>query len=345
MIDRIAFVYCWATMGGVERVLLNRAEAFNIGGRDILMDVHFLYDSGGLSYFKKCIKELGLEQRIRVVNKLVPSDYARIFVIDTPDYISKNLNYRHRMFVECHSGYAENRTYLRSLPDGLLGLIAPSTHFAKILAEESPRFKNKVYVLQNVLPSFPELQHPINPLPWNKGFLLYLGRIDRLKNVSGILHGCASILRHTGQNIILVTVGHEVDPGNLRNEAVRLGIDGNIVILPPVPFHNVSHFLSAAADSGGIFVSASKAESFGLSVAEGLSYGMPLILSDIPAHRAFLDAGGIFLFKNGDNKSFANAVAQASKYVPDNQRYEFWKSNLSPKNFLNDWDSLASVSI
>jgi hypothetical protein len=41
MNDRTIFVYCWATMGGVERVLLNRAEAFKILGSDFCFDVHF----------------------------------------------------------------------------------------------------------------------------------------------------------------------------------------------------------------------------------------------------------------------------------------------------------------
>lgn len=46
---RVCFIYPWATFGGVERVLLNRALAFKRHLPEIMVDFYFLRDAGGLA--------------------------------------------------------------------------------------------------------------------------------------------------------------------------------------------------------------------------------------------------------------------------------------------------------
>ena len=54
---KVLYVYKWATMGGVERVLLNRALAFKASNFDIAQDVFFLHDSGGKKLLNRYIEE------------------------------------------------------------------------------------------------------------------------------------------------------------------------------------------------------------------------------------------------------------------------------------------------
>jgi glycosyltransferase involved in cell wall biosynthesis len=340
MNDRTIFVYCWATMGGVERVLLNRAEAFKILGSDFCFDVHFLHDCGGLSNFTSYIDQNHLYNQIRVINKPILEDYNRIFVIDTPDFIHKNPEFSSKIFAECHSGYAENRAYLKTLPEGIAGIIAPSDHFARTIESELPNQKYRVSTLRNTLPLFPIIDKAIQPLPWTKGFIFYIGRIDYLKNVGEILDACLHLRMKYNLDTIFVAVGHEPEQGNLRHHAAKIGMDGNLALLPSIPFHNTNYFLQAAALAGGIYVSASRAESFGLSVAEALVMGVPLVLSNIPAHQAFVEAGGVFLYDNGKHDSFGQAMLNALEWNTTSQRFDYWQSNLAPHHFLSDWNKL-----
>ena len=79
MQTRVCFIYPWATFGGVERVLLNRALAFKHYLPEIMVDFYFLHDSGGLAPLAAAMK-LSLHRSALQAQKY----YADVEIVDNP---------------------------------------------------------------------------------------------------------------------------------------------------------------------------------------------------------------------------------------------------------------------
>lgn len=83
-----------------------------------------------------------------------------------------------------------------------------------------------------------------------------------------------------------------------------------------------THFLGDRRDVGAVLrdatdvlLSTSRAESFNLPLAEAGVFGIPVVASDIPAHREVLDAGRAgWLVPPGDEAGFTNALAQFAEH-------------------------------
>ena len=63
---RLLYLYKWCTIGGVERVLINRAFVFKKYGIPIKMDIYFYY-KGVINDFKKYIEKYDLNEYIDIV--------------------------------------------------------------------------------------------------------------------------------------------------------------------------------------------------------------------------------------------------------------------------------------
>ncbi|WP_436644763.1 glycosyltransferase family 4 protein [Lactiplantibacillus plantarum] len=123
--------------------------------------------------------------------------------------------------------------------------------------------------------------------------LLYLGNISNLKNVQFLID---AFLKSNYPNLILDLVGE----GDLLSELrEKYSHYRNVNFWGPV--NNPTRFLQ----STDYLVSASLSEGLPTSVLEALSYGKPLLLSDIGSHKEILRSGNFgFYFKNGNFKSF-----------------------------------------
>ena len=95
----------------------------------------------------------------------------------------------------------------------------------------------------------------------------------------------------------------------------------------------------------GIFVSCSKGESFGLSAAEAMTAGLPVILSDIPAHRALVADRERFLYRLGDVPQLAAKMAAAiDRYDGLAAECLELSREFSEQTFLADWEQIARLS-
>jgi glycosyltransferase involved in cell wall biosynthesis len=90
-----------------------------------------------------------------------------------------------------------------------------------------------------------------------------------------------------------------------------------------------------------VFVSCSKGESFGLSAAEAMTAGLPVILSDIPPHAALVSDRSKFLYPLGNVRELAMKMAAvAEQYDALASECVELSREFSEEAFLADWERL-----
>jgi len=141
-----------------------------------------------------------------------------------------------------------------------------------------------------------------------KRYAVMVGTIEPRKNHDFVLD-CFSKLRRSGQmEVSLVVVGR---PGwHCRRTIKRLRQAEEEGWL--TWFHDgiSDERLAAIYRAAACVIQASRAEGFGLPVAEASNFGKPVVLSDIPVFREIVSSHGYF-FQVDNKDSFARALAQA----------------------------------
>lgn len=340
---RICFAYYWATSGGVERVFLNRSEALLRRYPQLEIDLHFYNDCGGIALIERYSKSRKLSGRLKVAPKFDSSRYELIFVVDSPQLLADYPAAEKKMIMECHTPYPENRTYLKDWQSRLRTLVVPSSGFVKVVEEEYPGLRGKIRVIRNFVPHLPPLEQPF-PLPaWRSPLFLYFARIDELKNYAEFVAGLSAARRHLSDEPLGVVCGQMLQGYPFRELLDQHQVRGSVVVLPPVPFENSHILMQMLRQKKAVFVSCSKGESFGLSAAEAMTAGLPVILSDIPPHAALVSNRPTFLYRLGDARQLALKMSEFTEHYEDRAaECRELSREFSEESFLADWDQLFS---
>ncbi|HLK61889.1 MAG TPA: glycosyltransferase family 4 protein [Bryobacteraceae bacterium] len=341
--SRICFAYYWATSGGVERVFLNRSEALLQRDPNLQIDLYFHDDLGGLSLIERYAKARRLRDRLKIARTFDPSRYDSIFLVDSPQLLWEHPAVEQKMIMECHTPYAEARTYLAEWQNRLKILVVPSSGFVQVVEREYPGLRGKVKVVRNFIPRFPVLDRPL-PLPsWQAPLFLYFARYDELKNFDEFVAGISSARQHSGVEPLGLACGQMLRGYPPQKVIEKHGARGSVIALPAVPFENSHILMQMVRQKRGVFVSCSKGESFGLSAAEAMSAGLPVILSDIPPHSALVSHREKFLYRLGDVRQLAKKMTHAIEHY-DALAAECGElsGEFSEQAFLSDWDRLSA---
>lgn len=347
MFKHICFVYPWATLGGVERVLLNRLIVFHEYFPEMVVDVQFFCDAGGLEALKTAISKLDIKVNFLVGFELsVEADYDLVFCIDCPSFFQQCERRGFRYIAECHTTYDDNRKYLKELPESCELLVVPSKLFDEdIRAEFSDDLACDTFVLPNFIPWDAEKNGlAVNAPMWTRQPLVFLGRMDKHKNPVAILEAFAILEAQVPGRFFCFFCGPLSNEVDMRAEAIRLGVQEWLVLLPPIPFMSAGVLLRSLAQRKGIFISPSKAESFGLAAAEALASGMPVVLSDIPSHRFLLgEISDVSTYELGNNVSMCEAISRvADNYQQLSKTAALLREDISASAFAKAWEALYS---
>jgi glycosyltransferase involved in cell wall biosynthesis len=342
MFKKICFAYYWATSGGVERVFLNRGEALLRRYPNLRIELYFHNDWGGLPLIERYIKARKLSDRLRVTREFEPSRYDVIFVVDSPQLLADHPSVEKRMIMECHTPYEKARTYLAEWQNRIKTLVVPSSGFGRVLEREYPGLRRKIKVVRNFVPRLPALDRPLSLPAWRAPLFLYFARFDELKNFSEFVAGISSARLYSRNEPLGLACGQML-PGYppqevIENHAAR----GSVIVLPPVPFENSHILMQMVRQKKGVFVSCSRGESFGLSAAEAMIAGLPVILSDIPPHAALASHRAKFLYRLGDVRQLAMKMVDAIDHYDElAEECGELSREFSEQTFLTDWDRLS----
>ncbi len=131
--------------------------------------------------------------------------------------------------------------------------------------------------------------------------LVFLGRFETMKNIDTFIGGSA--LLKDRYDFELDVCGDGPARASLEQYAAARGLDGR-ARFPGSVSNGASYLKSAAA-----FVSLSDFEGRPNAVMEAMAAGAPLIVSDIAAHREFLDESCAILVPPRDEAAVAGALA------------------------------------
>ena len=133
--------------------------------------------------------------------------------------------------------------------------------------------------------------------------IMSAGRLDEQKNFEVMIRGLAKVLDQTGAGAVIF------GEGSLRGRLEALirdcGMQEKILLPGTVPS------IWSALKSARIFISLSRYEGHPNVVLEAMACGCPLIVSDIPSHREFLDeTTAVFVAQYEDPGVVANAILE-----------------------------------
>ena len=308
---KVFFVYKYLTVGGVETVLRARLD----GLEDLGIEAHawFLADGQGRSLFR------GLEDRIHIggINDLErflerwPPDV--VTTLDTQEIFPAvaELSTDIPLVLEIHSPFRENRVYLHWLGKLRIGaFFVPSDYQASVIRKRVAKIAEVRVVPNPLRGDFVAEPTAFSPAP-SRPVVAWIGRLDALKNWSEFIH-IAGI--HNKRNDIAEfwIIGHgQGDDADARlyRRAKRAGILGRLRWFKSFPHERIPVLLDAVRESGGIVISTSRAESFGMTIAEAMSRRCAVV---VPAHGPFTefvthDRHGR-LYKPGSAKDAASQV-------------------------------------
>jgi glycosyltransferase involved in cell wall biosynthesis len=140
-------------------------------------------------------------------------------------------------------------------------------------------------------------------LPWRGGGatkrLLYAGRLSPKKFPLAVLEALA---RHRERAWTLDVFGDGSWRQTVTDRARELGIDDRVTM------RGFSDQIPEALADCDLFLHPSMAEGFGLTLAEALLSGVPVIASDLPATRELTGSDGTGLLPPGDAEAWSEAL-------------------------------------
>jgi glycosyltransferase involved in cell wall biosynthesis len=313
------------TVGGLERVVTSLANAYVERGIDTMV----LVMSGGKR--NALITELDARVKLAILSGPVRDRWAEMVRLTRGRVVHihfgdgrihpfvRLLLGRRRLVVTYHSVYRHKRTWFHNRVDQICasraaGVIAVSQAVKQFCVEDVGIGAGRISVIPNVLPGHrPATGNGIaDEAPPSTWLALALASLYPHKNQRVLLEGVAAA-RKLGVDLRLRIIGDGPCMAELYGQCVELGLASSVDWYGAVWKKELVEPLIA---SSHLFISASRFEGLPLSVLEGMSHGLPLVLSDIPPHHEA--AGDDALYFDHDDP--AQLAARIVDLVRDQER-------------------------
>ena len=271
----------------------------------------FLSDYGGRDIFD------GLEGRIFIGHEAMSlshlSEFDVISSIDTEEIIPllRDLPPSTKVIFEAHSPYFENLEYLKSREFRNLNIpriLVPSQYQKQVVT----RFgisEQIVGVVPNPLGRqfFSTFQEGAQN---KKPIILWVGRLDHLKNWKGFLD-ILRVMKAKEITFESIMVGDSTDHIQISHEVYReikkRSISDRIRWFSSLPYKTMARMYDLVRESGGLVLSTSRNESFGMTLAEAMSRGCVVFAPNEGPFPEYISSGcNGYLY---DRRDLKNAVS------------------------------------
>lgn len=284
---RVSFAYRYGILGGVATQLANRMQYLRtVPGLEV--EFFFLEDHGVgptlAPYGPVCFPGSAAE----AVERIRRSESDVVVVIDTRELL-EGLGAPDRaaaLVAEVHTTTELGLRYLESRAFTADLFLVPSEYSRRLLAD---RFGIAgAEVIPNIVD--PELFYPLSsaelPELIERPVVAWVGKLDGHKNWELFLEAAASITERRPE-VEYWLIGGETAPEEtglaMLHAADGLGVLHRLRWFPRVGYRAMRRVHGYVAASGGCALVTSRDESFGMSVAEALLSGCPVVASRVGA--------------------------------------------------------------
>jgi glycosyltransferase involved in cell wall biosynthesis len=170
----------------------------------------------------------------------------------------------------------------------------------------------EVVVLPNPLAPEFVAEEGLDAPPAASPVLLWIGRLDEHKDWRAFLEIGRSVAERVGR-VELWMIGGSVGAagvGELEREARRAGVLGRLRWLPRLSQLGVRASIDLARASPGVMIATSRAESFGMTVAEAMARRCPVVVPDAGPFSEYVEDGVTgMLYRPGSRADAAERAA------------------------------------
>ncbi|KWX69709.1 glycosyltransferase family 4 protein [Paenibacillus jilunlii] len=305
---KILYFYKFCLLGGVTTQLANRLKFLR--GR---AEVHFAFleDYGGASAFEGYDHVRILRTTDELRNYIEAHDFDVIITIDTYElYEALGPAGQKKVIIhEVHTTYEEPLRKLAESKDSLPFhyVITPSAYMKEMLERIGlPDAFHINNCLDTELFKYEAVSGQWPPT------ILWVGKLDQHKNWGSFMN-IAGRLNAQFPDLHFLLVGGYTAPeeitSRLQARAEALGLR-HFKWLPQVDYEEMHHYYSAVAGSGGVYVSTTRNESFGMTVLEAMACRCPVVVPGVGALPELLDNElSVSLYASGREEECAERVA------------------------------------
>lgn len=183
-------------------------------------------------------------------------------------------------------------------------VIAISHAMAEEVVATVPEVADRLHVIHNGLPEWPDKSEPVPGLP--ERYVLSVANAAPHKRVQDVVSGWAAALDRTRDDVALVLVGHTTDEQALLYRELAGNHAGRLVLLGPIR-HRAA--LKHVYERALALILMSTLETFSFTPGEAGLLGCSLVLSDIPVHRE-VTMGHAKLVPPRDTAALAEVLAE-----------------------------------
>jgi len=179
-------------------------------------------------------------------------------------------------------------------------------------------------------------------IPDDAPLVVYVGRLEPLKNISRMLDALERVISETDTRVLLC------GRGSIESDVERR-IAGGVLrgrVLAPGFVPDPWSWLKAA----DLFVSLSLWEGMPNTVMEAMAAECPVVVSDIPNHRAILDSSSAWFVPVGDTDAIAKAILDGlrdpdreARIAAAKRRADTWSIGASARRWAALYEGLAAV--
>ena len=187
------------------------------------------------------------------------------------------------------------------------GNIFLTKYAKKILQKKMSSVNDSIVISHGVDAAFKEYKNKVHSYKFNNKKIecVYISEVELYKNQIEVVKAIY-LLRSKGISVNLSLVGGGAGYAKKKLENQIENFDPRSRFVALYPFLNRNELLKKLVDSD-IFIFASSCETFGITLLEGMSIGMPIACSNQSSLPETLEDGGVY-FNPKDPDSIANAL-------------------------------------
>ncbi|GAA0978050.1 hypothetical protein GCM10009555_040310 [Acrocarpospora macrocephala] len=307
---RIVFCYRYGVLGGVSTQLLNRYPHLSDE-----YDVTVLYeaDHGMAGNFPPGVVRMtpSADDRVQAIRELRPDI---VVVIDSPRFIAawQEAGEPGRLVLEVHTT-TPNLAYLRDQGqfNGLTHIVTVSEYMERMLRDQGLGDVAPISIVPNCLDD--DWRADANPPQLNEAPIAWVGKLDGHKRWRTATDIMDTVCQSVGLDVVPLIIGGYTAPAHqvqaLTTKLATFPSLSRGQWWPRLEYRNMPAVYSTIGFNGGVLLSTTTNESFGMSVAEALIRGCPVIAPAVGALPEILPAEA--MYAQGDWDAAAALTRQA----------------------------------